>query len=367
MKILIITQHIFPIQTPRSLRSTELIKEFGRRGFDVDVYAVLGTYDYSSFLETYPTVRLHNIPLKWLRKPYTSDGNIKLHLLDRILIKLFGKLFEFPNLEFYFKIPKILKRNKRNYDLLISIANPHAIHWGCAKYKNKSTHFPNIWVADCGDPYINNFITKKYYSYFKYFEHFFCKNCDFISVPIKEAKLGYFPEYKSKIKVIPQGFNFNIKPKQPINNKILQFAYSGTFVKDIRNPKKFFNHLLTFKSDFRFHVFTYHTTLIESYIPLLGNKLIIHKPINRENLIEKLRKMDFLLNFENINRPTALPSKLIDYTIVNRPILSINPENLDYKLIDSFFNRDYSNSYQVNNIMDYHISNVADSFLMLTK
>ena len=49
MKIVIISQHIFPMQTPRAHRTTELMIELAKRGYDVIVYAVLGKYDYTSF------------------------------------------------------------------------------------------------------------------------------------------------------------------------------------------------------------------------------------------------------------------------------------------------------------------------------
>ena len=47
MKVVIISQHIFPMQTPRAHRTTELIIELAKRGYDVTVYAVLGKYDYT--------------------------------------------------------------------------------------------------------------------------------------------------------------------------------------------------------------------------------------------------------------------------------------------------------------------------------
>ena len=47
--ILIISQHIFPKQTPRAHRTTELAIELSRQGYDVTVYAVLGKYNYYDF------------------------------------------------------------------------------------------------------------------------------------------------------------------------------------------------------------------------------------------------------------------------------------------------------------------------------
>ena len=73
MKILIVTQHIFPIQSPRSIRSTELIKELARRGHSVTVYAVLGKYDYAEF-QRETGIRVKPLPIRWEVHPYTSDG-----------------------------------------------------------------------------------------------------------------------------------------------------------------------------------------------------------------------------------------------------------------------------------------------------
>ena len=51
--ILIISQHIFPKQTPRAHRTTELAIEFSRQGYDVTVYAILGSYKYDDFARKY--------------------------------------------------------------------------------------------------------------------------------------------------------------------------------------------------------------------------------------------------------------------------------------------------------------------------
>ena len=75
--------------------------------------------------------------------------------------------------------------------------------------------------------------------------------------------------------------------------------------------------------------------------------------------------MDFLLNLENVNSPNQTPSKLIDYAITNRPILSINPNNLAVDKIDAFFNKNYSKKLIIEDLNQYHISNVVNKFLNL--
>lgn len=362
MKILVLTQHIFPIQTPRSLRSTELIKELARRGHEVTVYAVLGTYDYSSFEQEYH-ITVKNIPIHWERHPYNSDGDCQRTLQDKILGRLFHKL-EFPLMEFYFRIPEIIK-NEDKADLILSIAAPHHIHWGCARAKKLyPTHFAKTWIADCGDPFMKNGTTKEHLHFFSKYEKQFCTECTYITVPIQEAIPAYYEEFHSKIRVIPQGFNFDLHlpTNKEVQNDIPTFAYAGMFYSDIRNPKLFLDYISSLSIDYRFYVYTKYSELIEPYKEAFGERLILCKPIERVQLIEKLRGMDFLINIQNSNNPNQLPSKLIDYGIANRPILDVNPSKIDTKTIDEFLQGEYRNKLEITNLADYHIGNVADKF-----
>lgn len=361
MKILLLSQHIFPIPTPRAHRTTELVKELGKQGHDVTVYAVLGKFNYTDFERSY-NVKIKNIPIKFQINPYNSDGLNKRTFIDKVLGKLFGKVLEFPNIEFRFNIPQIIKREQKA-DLLISIADPHHIHWGCSKAKLLyPENFPQTWIADCGDPFITNVEDKSHYQYYNKFEKEFCQLCDLITVPIEDAKDGYYPEFRKKIKVLPQGFDFQLPlGLNPIpNNKIITFAYSGIFYKDIRNPELFLKYLLSIKNiNFKFIIYTKYKDLITPFEKEFGNRLEIRKPINRIELIDVLKGMDFLINIENTKCTTQLPSKLIDYAIAGRPILSINNSNFNTKIIDEFFTSNYSNRYTVNNIEQYHITNVV--------
>ncbi len=367
MKILVITQHIFPIQTPRSIRSTELIQELARRGHEVTVYAVLGKYDYSDFKNKYG-IKVKNIPIKWELHPYNSDGINNRTFIDKVLGKLLYK-FEFPLFEFYYRVPEIIK-NEEQYDVLISIADPHHIHWGCTKAKKEFPNkFPKTWIADCGDPFMKNGKSQKHLNFFAKYEHLFCQECSYITVPIQQAVEAYYPEYKEKFRVIPQGFNFdlnNLKRKE-VQNPIPTFAYAGMFYSDIRNPKLFLDYLCTIDKPFKFIVFTRYDNLIKEYKEKLGAKLEIRNSIPRKDLIEELKTMDFLVNLKNENGPNQLPSKLIDYGITRRPVLNINPSNPNKTIIDEFMNDDYSHELKIDNIEQYHISNVTSLFENLFK
>jgi hypothetical protein len=365
-KILIISQHISPIQTPRSHRTIELAKELSRQGHDVTIYSVLGMHDYTTLKQEF-NFKIKPIRIAWQMRPYNSDGDNKRVFIDKALGKILGGMLEFPNIEFMYKIPEIIK-NEKNHDLLISIADPHQIHWGCARARLKfPDQFPKKWIADCGDPFMENGDTKYHRQFFSKYEKLFCKQCDYITVPHEKAIDGYYPEYRSKISVIPQGFEFDLNPENRnfSENKVLTFSYAGVFLKDIRNPASLLEYLTTVETNFKFIIYTPYTELLLPYKKALGDKLEIRSTISRKSLIESLKSMDFLLNLENVDTPTAIPSKLIDYAIVGRPILSINHRNIDYNNIDRFLKRDYSQKLIVKNLSDYHISNVAKKFIYL--
>lgn len=366
-KIVIISRTLLPSQAPRSQRTTELAKELARVGHDVTVYAVLGKYDYSQFEKT------HNLKVKNLGEmkfaTFNSDGvsASKSSFLKSIYSKVFRKLIEYPDIELLFKVAELLKQ-KRDVDLLITIAVPFTIHWGAA-YASKWFLQNNIntWVADCGDPYMGNKLSKRFF-YFKYIEKWFCRKVDYLTIPIKEAKEGYYKEFHDKIRIIPQGFNFeDVKlPEKLDNNPVVTFVYAGVFYKGIRDPRPFLDYLSELDMDFKFIVYTKGKLLTENYKMRLKDKLEIHNYIPRLELLKVMSQADFLVNFEN-NTEVHSPSKLIDYALSQRPILSVNSSKINKEKISQFLNRNYTDQLIIHNIEQYDIKNVANKFIQLIK
>src|SRR5690606_32097250 len=171
---------------------------------DVTLYGVLGKYDYKSFCEKY------NVKVKQLGTNVFSNfnsespPNFKEFMCTRVLRKIFGKIFEFPDIYLSRMVYNTLKK-ENNIDLLISIAIPYPIHWGVALFRtlNNKSRKIKTWVADCGDPYMGNTFSEKKAFYFKYVEKWFCKKVDYLTVPIDEAKQAYYPEFFKKIVTIP--------------------------------------------------------------------------------------------------------------------------------------------------------------------
>ena len=364
-KIVIISYATYPGNAPRQIRTHQLTKELSRRGHDVTLYVLTSDYDYRDYLDN------NNIKVKSLGKTYFFKYSHKtgatLNFPMKVIKKLIGKFFEFPAIELMFNTYAAIKKES-NADLLITIGAPHTIHWGAALFRTlrKEQLKKTTWVADCGDPYMGNPFSKKPV-YFKYVEKWFFRKADFVTIPIEEAREAYYSEFSNKIKIIPQGFELD-KPKvntKIIKNNIPTFIYAGNFYEGLRDPRPFLEYLKDLGADFKFIVYTKDSYLLAEFQKILGNKLEVFNYIPREQLILKMSEVDFLVNFENPSI-TQSPSKLIDYALSKRPILSLNTNStLDTSLINQFLAGDYTNTIFIKNIEDYDIRNVTNKFLSL--
>lgn len=360
LKIVIVTQTIYPALDPRSHRSTQLALGLADAGHDVTVYALLGNYNYSKYQVN------RNINFKNLGKSRLglkdSDNDSKYTIFNRGMKKLFCNVFMYPDIEMVPMIRRALKKEK-NIDILISIAVPYINHFAIASLKKTNAQ---CWISDCGDPFTGNPF-HKFSSYFKYIEKHWSKKTDYIVVPIEEAKKGYLEEFKDKIKVIPQGFNFDdIKLAEYQKNNIPTFAYSGAVYKDLRDPSKFLDYLTTLDIPFKLIVYTVKGSIFERYTSSLKDKIELREYVERNELIYQLSKVDFLINIKN-KSGVQQPSKLIDYVSTKRPIINISSDfsDLEKDTLNAFLNEDYSNQMIIDNIERYDIKNVTKEFIKL--
>ena len=367
-KILIISSSFYPQNSPRSFRTTELVKEFARQGYKVTLYIPKNNKEHRAFEKEF------GITIKDLGKQNYKEVDIKkgskyFILFKRAIRRGLLQLFQYPNIEWMFKIKKALK-NEKGYDLMISIAAPHPVHWGTVWARTKQNKIAKIWVADCGDPFMGGTTdTFKQFFYFKYMEKYWNKKCDYISVPFDGAKDAYYKEFRHKIKVIPQGFNFDeVKLNNNVYkpNKTPTFAYAGGFIPGARDPKKFIKYLLSLNIDFKFIVYTRTLNMIQPYLDLAEGKIEIRDYIPRTQLIQELSKMDFIVNFKN-GVSTQLPSKLIDYYLTKRPVLSLDSYGFEKETVNQFLKGNYSHQFVYNNPEQYKIENVCQQFLELNK
>lgn len=358
MNILIISGSFYPINAPRSFRTTELAKEFARIGHIVTVYIPPTDFDYKPFLSENPLIKIK----------FTNGINRSLGKSNGLSYKfkrVLQVLFEYPDINYYFKLKYILK-NESNYDLLVSIAVPHPIHWGIARIYKKR-RIAKTWVADCGDPYMGcETVSIPHPFYFEWFEKRWCEKCDYISVPTVTSFNGYYPEYRDKIRVIPQGFNFNeINFKDYIKNPVPTFAFAGGFINGFRDPKLLMYFLCTTDRPFKFYYYGSNGhQFLDQYKSILGDKLIINEQVPRNRLLPLISQMDFLINISNgTNVQTS--SKLIDYTLTHRPILTIESNDIKIDTMREFLDGNYEHQDPALDISQYDIRDVAGKFLSL--
>lgn len=358
MKIVIISQVLYPALSPRSHRTTQLAIEFARQGHDVTVYGLLGNYDYSEF------VSRTNIKVKTLGKSILGNtdttGKSNRNIFVRVLRRLLERYILFPQVEMFPMVRKALK-NEGNIDLLITIAVPYINHFAVAYSDLKNV---GCWISDCGDPFMGNKFFS-YPAYFKNIEKKWCTKTDYIIVPIESAKDAYYPEFREKIEVIPQGFDFtNVTLSVYKKNKVPTFAYSGVVYKGLRDPTKFLDYLSSVDYEFKFIVYTKSLDMFLPYKDKLEDKLELRTYIPREKLLYELSKADFLINIENRSKVQS-PSKLIDYAMTKRPCISFTSEFKEKNIFEEFIRGDYSHQYVVENLEQYDIKNVVSGFLDL--
>lgn len=360
MKIVIISSVFYPRMSPRSLRTTELAKELSRQGHDVTVYALLGNYDYAKYSKD-TGIKIKQLGVsKWGKKD--SDGKSHANFIRKYIVHYWGKKLWLPESEM---IPMVIKAisNEKDVDCLITITMPHSINYAASLADLSEV---KCWIADCGDPFtLNPFC--KYPSRCVDYEKRWCSRCNFITLPIKEAIDGYYPEFHDKIRIIPQGFNFkdiHLTDYKP--HEIPVFAYTGAVYKGRRDPGKFLDYLTTLEENFRFVVYGNSWSYFQPYKAKLGEKLVYGGQLPHDEMITKISGMDFLINIKN-QSGVQQPSKLIDYALSKRPFMTISSyfEENERKIFHEFLNRDYSNRDSFTNIEDYNITTIAKKFVDL--
>lgn len=362
MNVLIVSGSFFPINSPRSFRTTELVKELCRLGHQVTLYTPKTDYDYTEYLKDYP------INMKFYKRVEERRKFLGISIIDRMIFRFLNQFFAYPTIGSYPLLKQSLKGEK-NYDLLITIAVPHSIPWAFGKLYADGIRAAKTWISDCGDPFMlahsGNYRPPLY---LKKLEKRWCEYCDYISVPTETSYLGYYPEFRNKIRVIPQGFDFDaVKILEYKKNYIPTFAFAGSFIPGRRDPRKLFEYLCTIEKPFKFFVYgTSDKSRWSGILSKLEGKVFFEKPIPRAELLPKLSQMDFLINIGNGTK-VQTPSKLIDYTLAKRPILTIETNDIKENILSEFLEGNYANQDAPIDISRYDIHNVAQQFLSLCR
>ena len=105
---------------------------------------------------------------------------------------------------------------------------------------------------------------------------------------------------------------------------------------------------------------------MKRYADRSGGRIRLKDYLPRKELLFELSKLDFVVNFENAGEKQS-PSKLIDYAIINKPILSVNSFNFNETVALEFLAGSYESGLIIKNRDQYRIQNVARKFLKLSE
>ena len=366
MKVLIVSVSFYPEVSPRSFRTTELAKEFRRQGHEV----TLAGRDREGSADVINEYGIRYVSCGNASWEGVSQWMISKGGFWRIVQGVMGWFLEFPSIEWLFVIPKRLKIAEE-FDLIISIAVPYPVHWGVNRAIKKGNIKGKTWVADCSDPFMFDVLrARKIPFYFSIFEKAFCRRANFLTVPMEAAKDGYYPEFRSKMRIIPQGFHFEKEREnlpEYIKNEVPTFVYAGAFMPNGRDPRALIGYLKSKQEDFRFYMYTHQKYLVEPLLDAGDKRFILKDIVPRTEIMGIMRRSDFLINIMN-STPMQLPSKLIDYYIIDRPVLNLDSDTLsekDKRNIDLFFVGEYGNRLIFGEMLQYHIREVVKEFTAL--
>lgn len=364
-RILIASRWYAPIKNPRAFRTYELLVEFISRGYNVTAFlpedAQIQENAYHMAVP-YGNMGSSVARVKATKDTWQARG---IQLVKRLFMFVLG---DGPkNVRYSYALYKKLKNHlhqNNDYNVILSISYPFYVNVALAclkRYINPAT----VLIADCGDPFYANPSFKKAF-YLKYLEKWVLNQFDYVTIPIEAARSNYL-EYlpPEKIKVIPQGFKLMDIPASTYQkNTVPTFGYAGVFYESIRNPRYFFEYLLTLQQDFRFVVYAiadgFTARLLAEYKEKLGDKLDIREAVDREVLIPEMATWEFVINFDNDNS-NQRPSKLIDYAMSKRPILSFNQASFKPDVFSSFLSGDYREREHID-LSQYDIRTVVDKF-----
>ena len=95
----------------------------------------------------------------------------------------------------------------------------------------------------------------------------------------------------------------------------------------------------------------------------MGEKLVVRDMIPRLKCIRELIKNEFLINIENMTS-TQIPSKLLDYSLTGRPILSFKQNEIPKQKFEAFLNGIYDGELKID-VTQFDIKNISDKFIKM--
>ena len=330
MKTLLLISYLFPpVQSAESIMALNSVKYLSNFGWDAVVVCAEKSKTDPTDLSTF-----FDIP--------NNISVYRTYSMENIIFKIFQRIGIIPDIKVGW-IPFALKKSreilkKRKIEVIISRSAPITSHLVALKLKSL-TKLP--WIACFSDPWTQNPYWSHYIKIKKFDENLEKKIlsiADRIITITQPAKELFTEKYKiaDKTIIIPNSFdpsdfsdNLNV-----IKEDKFVITYTGNFYGP-RSPEPFFKalKLLDKEEDISTKIKVKLIGLIGKFKDLifryeLGNIVQIIDSLPRKKAIEHLFLSDILLLVDapSDKESVFLPSKLLDYINIKKPILAIVPE-----------------------------------------
>ncbi len=374
-KLLICAYYFPPIGTPRSYRWREFVTHLYSKGWKIDVLTIDTSNKHPNYdsklldnlptevriFRTYPGIMHHFSSLLLSkdadnREPTSSENPSPLkQRAGRSLFRIFEKSLRtvfIPDEAVTWLPFAILKgrklTNENSYDVIISSGFPFTCH--IVGYFLKSLSGGKPWIADYGDPWVDNpsFTLPKWrFLIDKKLEARILKSVNkliFTTDGTKEHYLNLYPFLKSEdVKVITQGFSYKeFHESLPESTDKFRIVYTGMFYKD-GEPFRFFDALKRVTEIWK-----------DLEVVIAGN--ITNEEYKRYTEKNGLSEVVKFIGFVSNKRSLALqkgasvlllighgggiqvPGKTYEYIAAKRSILSVKIDNADIasKIVERF-------------------------------
>lgn len=365
------------------MRTAELVREFIRRGESVTL--VLPNKDSYRNMLSGSNGEWQGLEVVYGEGDAIQPANVTViskirRMMPGVLLNVLLYLYNHELFAKYDKgVERALMKLSGKYDMLLSISYPAAIHRAVMKALSRNNRLTfGVKLAEFSDPPLRNEYSRHFFPLYHRFLHRMAHRFDYFVVPVVNAVQSYtryIPE--DRIQVIPQGFRMGSGPDAGVggyhSNPVPTFVYAGRFYRRTRDPKLLFDYLYSLERPFRFDLYlTESDPYFDDMIGKLQKKqpgkgigeVVIHDPVSRDELIRRLSKADFIVNM-NFTYSSATPSKLIDYALAQRPVISFSPAEFSPVEFGRFLDGDYSHALPLPDPSDYDIRNVAARFIEL--
>lgn len=353
MKVLIIANEYYPYPSAITNAFKPIIDEMLNNKYQVDFITKMQNINMSTHEKT-KGVNVYRIE-DWFYNSYNItdtqrkyNGYFFMNIANKLSIllmrgarfldyiidtKIYKNQDGFINKKLAIKLArKLHKENK--YDCIISLSYPfvmNEIAYEIKKYDSKVK-----WYAYQFDPYtFNTTLDKKNYKLRLKKEIKILNKADKIFLPEENFKQNMKTELsvlKEKYIQFPYALveknNKLIKKEKNNKRECINFVYTGTLYKNIREPNKtldFFYILrekkISYKLDFYYRTVPELEKTLQEYKEKLGDNLVLHKEESKEICDQASYNADVLINIGNTTS-NQTPSKVFENISMCKPIVN---------------------------------------------